>query len=190
MYDVQQAETNSIVANGSIPECEQPSIMAAMSAAIAPVVANFEDGSGSKLCDVPEQVLEGAGPHPETMLSHMPPIPEEPSRVVSAISLGPEAAAKPIDDVQNLVSEASKVLEELNRVVASQRHSKDCELKGYESCCSLGSDSSSEEEEDNFDPYPTDARASVVPDVDSVAVDLNAGLIELEDGDRQPDSVL
>lgn len=192
MYDVQQAETNSMVANGSIPECEQPSIMAAMSAAIAPVVANFEDGSGGKLCDVPEQVLEGAGPPPETMQkldNHMPPIPEEPSRVVSAISLASsshDTDAKPMDDVQNLVAEASKVIEELNRVVASQRHSKDCELKGYESCCSLGSDSSSEDE--SFDPYLADGRASVVQDVDSVAVDLNAGLVELED--RPSDSVL
>ncbi|KAG8196922.1 hypothetical protein JTE90_027625 [Oedothorax gibbosus] len=184
MYDVQQAETNSIVANGSLPECEPSTIMAAMSTAIAPVVANFEDGSSGKLCEIPsEQVLESSSPPTETMqkMDHMPPIPEEPSRVVSAISLGsnPEPAAKPMDDVQNLVAEASKVIEELNRVVLSQRHSKDCELKGYESCCSLGSDSSSEEED--YNSYPADARASEVPDLDSVAINLNADCIEFEE---------
>ncbi|GFT75024.1 bestrophin-3 [Nephila pilipes] len=144
MYDVQQAETNSL-ANGGIPECEGKGMASALNAAMAPVVGHFENVP-SVPCENMEPNMEED--NPPKMDSYMPPIPEEPSRVVSTISLDPvpETSNTPMDDVQNLVAEASKVLEELNRVVTAQGHRKECELKGYESCCSLGSDDSSSDE--------------------------------------------
>ncbi|GFU14988.1 bestrophin homolog [Trichonephila clavipes] len=144
MYDVQQADANSLN-NGSIPECEGKGMVSALNAAMAPVVGNFEN-TPSAISENIEQIMQED--NPPKLDSHMPPIPEEPSRVVSTISLDPvpEAPNKQMDDVQNLVAEASKVLEELNRVVTAQGHRKDCELKGYESCCSLGSDDSSSDE--------------------------------------------
>lgn len=110
--------------------------MSAVTAAVAPVISNFEV-SGEET-DVGMQKME----------SHMPPIPEEPSRIASTASLDTNAVDRPpLDDVQTLVAEASKVLDELNKAVTAGRHRKDCESKGYESCCSLSSDDSSEDEE-------------------------------------------
>lgn len=132
--------------------------MSAMTAAVAPVISNFEvggDNSNSILeTDVGMQKME----------SHMPPIPEEPSRIVSTASLESNAADRPqLDDVQTLVAEASKVLEELNKVVTAGKHKKDCESKGYESCCSLSSDESNEEED--FETPESGARSSIAVDM-------------------------
>lgn len=130
--------------------------MSAMTAAVAPVISNFEvggDNSNSILeTDVGMQKME----------SHMPPIPEEPSRIVSTASLDSNAADRPqLDDVQTLVAEASKVLEELNKAVNKGKHKKDCESKGYESCCSLSSDSSEEEEGEEYETSERLARSSI-----------------------------
>lgn len=166
-YDVQQAEGN--LANGAIPECDVAGIMSTMAAAVAPVVANFEDGS-----DTNKSLLETEAGYPKVDI-YMPPIPEEPSsRVVSMASLDSNddslCSSKQLDDVQTLVAEASKVLEELNRVVRAGGHKKGCESKGYESCCSLSSDESSSGDEDNMitSSPRTDTRgsfSSVVVDV-------------------------
>lgn len=124
--------------------------MSAMTAAVAPVISNFEVGGDET--DVGMQKMEG----------HMPPIPEEPSRIVSTARLDSNAAERQqLDDVQTLVAEASKVLEELNRAVTAGKHKKDCESKGYESCCSLSSDESSEEEEDEHETPEMVARSSI-----------------------------
>ncbi|XP_054720009.1 bestrophin-2-like [Uloborus diversus] len=146
-YDLQQAETAH--ANGPITECEGTGIVSAMAAAMAPVVANFEE----KEAPNPMEVDTGY----QKTESYMPPIPEEPSRPISMVNTEPQCQdlkTKQMDDVQNLVAEASKVLEELNRVVTSQGHRKDCALKGYESCCSLEISEASSEEDDN-DSNPT-----------------------------------
>lgn len=128
--------------------------MSAMTAAVAPVISNFEV-SGDET-DVGMQKME----------SHMPPIPEEPSRIVSAVGLDSNAADRQqLDDVQTLVAEASKVLEELNKAVTAGKHRKDCESKGYESCCSL-SDSSEEEEEEREEPEMV-ARSSIALEMSS-----------------------
>ncbi|GBL84028.1 Bestrophin-3 [Araneus ventricosus] len=182
MYDVQQAESSSLP-NGSIPECETKGIVSAINAAMAPVVGNFESVP-TNICETIDQQTEGEGLH-----VHMPPIPEEPSRVVSTISMAPVPEASPsnqMDDVQSLVAEASKVLEELNRVVTAQGHRKDCELKGYESCCSLGSDDSSSDEEEAMDEAQFVEEEPV--DTDSVIIDM-----QRPDGsqseNRSPDDV-
>ncbi|GIX90214.1 bestrophin-3 [Caerostris darwini] len=163
MYDVQQAESSNLP-NG-IPESDGKGIMSAMNAAMAPVVGHFE-GMPPNACETGDQNMEGDG----GLHVHMPPIPEEPSsRVVSTLSLEPiaENSPKQMDDVQNLVAEASKVLEELNRVVSAQGHKKDCELKGYESCCSLDSDSDEDEPDDD-----ADAVNDKPVETDSVVIDM------------------
>ncbi|XP_054720236.1 bestrophin-4-like [Uloborus diversus] len=140
-YDFQQAETTH--ANGHIAECEGNGIFSTMAAAMAPVVANFEDESDSN------HMEEDTG-YQKTE-SYMPAIPEEPSRPISMVSTEPqcqELKTNQRDDVQNLVAEASKVLEELNKVVTSQGHRKDCASKDYKSCCSLEMSEASTEEDD------------------------------------------
>lgn len=129
-----------------------------MTAAVAPVISNFEVSSDSSNSIMEHEVGS------QKLESHMPPIPEEPSRVVSTASLDSNAADRPqMDDVQTLVAEASKVLEELNKAVTAGRHKKDCESKGYESCCSLSSDDSDEEEE--FETSERMARSSIAVDM-------------------------
>lgn len=142
-YDVQQAESN--LANGGIPEGEGANIKIAISTAIAPVIANYEENSNNT-----GTTMESDLGH-QKLKTHMSPIPEEPSsRVASMVNLDPNVTDS-TQDVQTLVAEASKVLDELNRVVAAGKHKKECELKGYESCCSLGSNDSSEDEDDEAD---------------------------------------
>lgn len=79
----------------------------------------------------------------------MPSIPEESSRPASLASIEiksmkPEERSSELQDVENLVKEANEVLKNLNRTISPQGHREDCELKGYESCCSI-SDVSSDE---------------------------------------------
>ncbi|XP_042904635.1 bestrophin-4 [Parasteatoda tepidariorum] len=183
LYDVQQAENNNIP-NGSLPDCEGSGIVSAMAAAMAPVVANFNENSNLEEKLERDQNIE-SDPNPLTLAS----IPEEPSRVVSALSLervdeSDANSTTQLDDVQNLVAEASKVLEELNRVVKSQGHRKDCELKGYESCCSLGSDDSSEDE------YTPDQIQAAQDEYDSHSVTIDMPKITTQDEDGSPHSVL
>ncbi|KFM72558.1 Bestrophin-3, partial [Stegodyphus mimosarum] len=77
MYDVQQAENNNQI------NADGPNIAAAMTAAIAPVVANFAENSAH---EISESAMESEIGIPK-LDSHMPPIPEEPSRVVSSSNL-------------------------------------------------------------------------------------------------------
>ncbi|GBL84024.1 Bestrophin-3 [Araneus ventricosus] len=158
-YDVQQAESSNLP-NGSIPECETKGLVSALS-----TEGNLES-MPTNACETIDQNTEGDGLH-----AHMPPIPEEPSRVVSTINLDsvPEASpSKQTDDVQSLVAEASKVLEQLNRAIThAQGHRKDCELKGYESCCSLGSSADEEEamdETESVEEEPVE-KDSIIIDV-------------------------
>lgn len=185
-YDVQKAESSNLP-NGSLPDCEGSGIVAAMATAIAPVVANFAENS--KFEEKVDSNIEDS--NISKIDCHMPPIPEEPSRVVSAVSLEPIVVTKtpppanPLD-VQNLVVEASKVLEELNRVVKSQGHKKECEAKGYESCCSLDSEDSSDDEEFSLDR--THAELDEMERY-SIAVDMSKSNFD-HDEDGFPNSML
>ncbi|CAL1294352.1 unnamed protein product [Larinioides sclopetarius] len=136
-YDVQQAESSSLP-YGNIPECETKELVSAINTEGKPECVP------SSVCETTDQHTEDDGLH-----AHMPPIPEEPSRVVSSINLeevSEISSSQKMDDVHSLVEEASKVLKQLNQVIAAEGHKKDCESKGYESCCSLGSDYCSSEE--------------------------------------------
>ena len=99
----------------------------------------------------------------------MPPIPEEPSRAsIASVECGElltqeTVVATELDDVQNLVKEANEVLKELNKTISSQGHHQDCELKGYESCCSFSSDVSSDEScHDHSEVKQTDVKNNEV----------------------------
>ena len=139
-FDVSRVENS--LANGANPECEGTGIMSAMTAAVAPVIPNFEV-YGDKSSNILENDVGM-----QKMDSYMPSIPEEPSRIMSTASVGSTISESPQNDVQALVAEASKVLEELNKAVRGGKHNKDSSAKDYESCCSLSSDESSEDEED------------------------------------------
>ncbi|KAF8770176.1 Bestrophin-3 like protein [Argiope bruennichi] len=141
MSDVLERKSSSL-SNGSIPKCQTKDF---------DFVTDTEEGTE----DVTASVYETIDQSMED--ESLPPIPEETSRVVSAVNL--ESVLEPSfpkekDNVQSLVAEASKVLEELNRVVNAQGHRKDCESKDYESCCSLASDDDSfDENETMIDEY-------------------------------------
>lgn len=147
-YDVQHIENT--LANISMPEYEGEG---ATTTTVPPVpaIGNSDDGTANTC-----SAMESDAGH-QRMDSYMPSIPEEPSRVTSMINLDSNAIEsnscppKQRDDVQALVAEASKVLEELNKAVKTGRHRKECESKGYESCCSLSSDDSSDNDDNESD---------------------------------------
>lgn len=90
----------------------------------------------------------------------MPPIPEEPCRISKEVDCQEVGGS-----VQGLVKEANEVLRELNRAISVQGHQTDCALKGYESCCSLESGSSSSDTSDAEEtPARNDDVALVVQD--------------------------
>lgn len=167
IYEIQQSEDKGALPNG-VFSADTESIITA---------AELQQQSESPPSTECYEAIEVADPVPQLQPSSssqdtaqkvepvpfMPSIPEEPSRPVSLASLDTcidrtkqqqqqqhKHEHQVPDNVQELVHEASKVLEELNRVVNQQGHRKDCELKGYESCCSLsdGDDDTSDEDSD------------------------------------------
>ncbi|KAG8196921.1 hypothetical protein JTE90_027624 [Oedothorax gibbosus] len=103
--------------------------------------------------------------------SLMPPIPEEASRnpSLASIETGPfKNPLKRLEDVQNLVQEANKVLLELKKSVSSA-DGVEYEAKGYESCCSKD-DPASYSDEDEVEIENVDNRnfneTSITIDID------------------------
>lgn len=144
-YDQQETDTQvSEDDNSDTPENGQPRSPSIIS------IANFEVllSKNDKNSDMDNDI---GGPKLDLI---MPSIPEEPSRpyTASVDSTSPKnmEAASELDDVQHLVKEANEVLKELNRAISAQGHRQECKLKGYESCCSLSSDASSDESCCNF----------------------------------------